>query len=173
TATADVLKAISRSTFDLQTVLETLVSSAARLCRAERANITLLRGGTFDYLAGVGFSSALMEYMQSQKLRIGRGSITGRSVSEGKTVHVHDVLSDPEFVYHEAQRLGNFRTALAVPLMREGTAIGAMFLSRDRVEPFGKNQIELVETFADQAVIAISNVRLFDEVQARTRELAK
>src|SRR5262249_60752488 len=99
TATADVLKAISRSTFDLQTVLETLVSSAARLCRAERANITLLRGGTFDYLASVGFSSALMEYMQSQKLRIGRGSITGRSVSEGKTVHVHDVLSDPEFVY--------------------------------------------------------------------------
>jgi GAF domain-containing protein len=173
TATADVLKAISRSTFDLQTVLDTLVNSAARLCRAEKANIALLRDGTFEYLANVGFSSALVGHMQSLKLRVQRGSITGRSVFEGKTVHVHDVLSDPEFVYLEAQRLGNFRTALAVPLMREGTAIGAMFLSRERVEPFGKNQIELVETFADQAVIAIANVRLFDEVQARTRELAK
>jgi GAF domain-containing protein len=173
TATADVLKAISRSTFDLQIVLDTLVNSAARLCRAERANITLLRDGTFEYLANVGFSTALIEHMHSLKLRVQRGSIAGRSVAEGKTVHVHDVLSDSEYAYPEAQRLGNFRTALAVPLMREGTAIGAMFLSRDRVEPFGKNQIELVETFADQAVIAISNVRLFDEVQARTRELAK
>jgi two-component system, NtrC family, sensor kinase len=172
TATADVLKAISRSTFDLQTVLDTLVSSAARLCRAEKANITLLREGVFHYLANVGFSSDLIKHMQSLKLRVQRGSITGRAVFDGKIVHVPDILADREFAYPEAQKLGNFRSALGVPLMREGAAIGAMFLSRERVEPFGRNQIELVETFADQAVIAIENARLLDELRSRTLELA-
>jgi signal transduction histidine kinase len=173
TATADVLKAISRSTFDLPTVLDTLINSAARLCRAEKANITLLRDGTFHYLADVGFSSELIEHMHSLKLGVHRGTISGRAVSEGKVIHVPDILADLEFAYPEAQKLGKFRTALGVPLMREGTAIGAMFLSRERVEPFTESQIELIQTFADQAVIAIENVRLFDEVQARTRELAK
>jgi signal transduction histidine kinase len=173
TATADVLKAISRSTFDLPTVLDTLINSAARLCRAEKANITLLRDRTFHYLADVGFSSELIEHMHSLKLGVHRGTISGRAVSEGKVIHVPDILTDLEFAYPEAQKLGKFRTALGVPLMREGTAIGAMFLSRERVEPFSQSQIELIQTFADQAVIAIENVRLFDEVQARTRELAK
>ena len=172
TATADVLKAISRSTFDLPTVLDTLINSAAQLCRAEKANIMLLRDGTFHYLADVGFSSDLIEHMHSLKLGVHRGTISGRAVSEGKVIHVPDILTDLEFAYPEAQKLGNFRTALGVPLMREGAAIGAMFLSRERVEPFSPSQIELIQTFADQAVIAIENVRLFDEVQARTRELA-
>jgi signal transduction histidine kinase len=110
--------------------------------------------------------------MHSLKLGVHRGTISGRAVSEGKVIHVPDILTDLEFAYPEAQKLGNFRTALGVPLMREGTAIGAMFLSRERVEPFSQSQIELIQTFADQAVIAIENVRLFDEVQARTRELA-
>ena len=172
TATADVLKAISRSTFDLPTVLDTLINSAAQLCRAEKANITLLRDGTFHYLADVGFSSDLIKHMHSLKLGVHRGTISGRAVSEGKVIHVPDILADLEFAYPEAQKLGKFRTALGVPLMRQGTAIGAMFLSRERVEPFSQSQIELIQTFADQAVIAIENVRLFDEVQARTRELA-
>jgi len=173
TATADVLKAISRSTFDLPTVLDTLINSAARLCHAEKANIMLLRDGTFHYLADVGFSSDLIKHMHSLKLGVHRGTISGRAVSEGKVIHVPDILTDLEFAYPEAQKLGKFRTALGVPLVREGAAIGAMFLSRARVEPFTQNQIELIQTFADQAVIAIENVRLFDEVQARTRELAK
>jgi signal transduction histidine kinase len=173
TATADVLKAISRSTFDLPTVLDTLINSAARLCHAEKANITLLRDGTFHYLADVGFSSELIEHMHSLKLGVHRGTISGRAVSEGRVIHVPDILTDLEFAYPEAQKLGKFRTALGVPLMREGAAIGAMFLSRERVEPFSQGQIELIQTFADQAVIAIENVRLFDEVQTRTRELAK
>jgi len=165
TATADVLKAISRSTFDLPTVLDTLINSAARLCHAEKANITLLRDGTFHYLADVGFSSILIEHMQSLKLGVHRGTISGRAVSEGRVIHVPDILADLEFAYPEAQKLGNFRTALGVPLMREGAAIGAMFLSRERVEPFSKSQIELVESFADQAVIAIENARLLSELR--------
>ena len=173
TATADVLKVISRSTFDLKTVLDTLVKSAVRLCRAEKATIVLLRDGIFQYVASGGFSPELIEYMQSLNLGVHRGSITGRAVCEGKAVHVPDVLADAEFSYPEAQKIGKFRTALAVPLLREGVAIGAIFLSRENVEPFGQNQIELVETFADQAVIAIENVRLFDEVQLRTEELTE
>jgi signal transduction histidine kinase len=173
TATADVLKVISRSTFDLQSVFNTLVESAARLCRADKANIALLKDGQFQYFAAFGFDPNYLEYMRSLHLRIDRGSINGRAVAEGKIVHVHDVLADPKFALLDAQKIGSFRTALGVPLLREGAPIGAIFLTRSSVEPFTQQQINLVTTFADQAVIAIENMRLFEEVQARTEELSE
>ena len=173
TATADVLKVISRSTFDLKTVLDTLVKSAVRLCRAEKGNVALLRGDTIEYIAQDGFPPDFLEYMKALHLKVQRGSVSGRAALEGKIIHVPDVLADPEFVLLDAQKVGGFRTALGVPLMREGIPIGTMFLARAMVEPFAQQQIDLVSTFADQAVIAIENVRLFESVEARTRELAK
>ena len=173
TATADVLKVISRSTFDLQTVFDTLVESAARLCRADKANLTLLRGDNIQYVSAYGMQPGYLDYMSSKQLKLDRRSISGRTMLERGIVHIHDVLADPEFTLFDAQKRDAFRTALGVPLLREGYPIGTFFLTRATVEPFSQQQIDLVTTFADQAVIAIENVRLFDEVQARTRELSE
>jgi GAF domain-containing protein len=173
TATADVLKVISRSTFDLQTVLDTLVESAARLCRANRAAIRLAKEGLYHHVASFGFTSEQIEYMKEHALKPDRGSVAGRVVLEGKAVHVVDRMADPEFKLTAGSAFSNVRTILGVPLLREGTPIGVLILTRPEVESFTDKQIELVTTFADQAVIAIENVRLFDEVQARTRELSK
>jgi GAF domain-containing protein len=157
TATADVLKVISRSTFDLQTVFKALVDSAAQLCRAKKANIALLKDGAFEYYAAYGFEADYMTYMRSLNLQPDRGSVIGRAALEGKIIHVHDVLADSEYAMFDAQKRGGFRTALGVPLMREGKPIGAIFLTRDTVEPFTQQQIDLVSTFAAQAVIAIDD----------------
>jgi GAF domain-containing protein len=172
TATADVLKVISRSTFDLQTVLETLVESAARLCDADRTLITRQKDGVFYRAEAYGFSREFMDYVRDIPIVPERGSAFGRALLEGRAVHIPDVKADPDYTSVEMQRLGDFRTVLAVPMVREGTATGVLSLTRTDVRPFSDRQIELASTFADQAAIAIENVRLFESVEARTRELA-
>jgi signal transduction histidine kinase len=171
TATADVLKVISRSTFDLQTVLQTLVESAARLCDADSATITRQKDGAFYRAEAYGFSREFMDYVKDIPIKAERGSASGRALLEGRVIHIPDVKADLEYTWVEAQRLVAFRTILCVPMLREGNPIGVIVLTRNAVRPFTDRQIELATTFADQAVIAIENVRLFDEIQDKSRQL--
>jgi two-component system, NtrC family, sensor kinase len=173
TATADVLKVISRSTFDLKSVLQTLVESAARLTEADKANITRQIEGVFYRSESYGFSSEFMDRVRSMPVQPDRGNVSGRALLEGRSVHIPDIFADPEYTFTEAQELGGVRTGLGVPMLREGVPIGVLALARSEVRPFTDKQIELVSTFADQAAIAIENVRLFDEIQDKNRQLAE
>jgi signal transduction histidine kinase len=171
TATADVLKIISRSTFDLRVVLQTLIESAARFCSADKANIVRERDGGFYTAEAYGYSREFMDYIRTVPIKAERGSASGRALVEGRVMHITDVKADPEYTLVEAQRLGDYRTILCVPMLREGIPIGILILTRSEVRPFSDKQIELVTTFADQAAIAIENVRLFDEIQDKSRQL--
>ena len=173
TATADVLKIISRSTFDLRTVLQTLVESAARFCHADKASIIREKDGVFYAAEAYGYPREFLDYMKNIPIKAERGSASGRALVEGRVVHITDAAADPEYTLVEARRLGDYRTILCVPMLREGIPIGLLVLTRSEVQAFTDKQIELVTTFADQAAIAIENVRLFESVEARTRELAR
>ena len=173
TATADVLKVISRSTFDLQTVLNTLVQSAVELCEADKGGLERQKGSTIENIASYGYSTEVQEFRKVHAAEAGRGTIVGRTILEGKSIQVEDVQADPEYTYKDGARIANVRTCLGVPLLREGSPIGVFFLGRTTVRPFTEKQIDLVTTFADQAVIAIENARLLNELRQRTDDLTE
>jgi signal transduction histidine kinase len=171
TATADMLKLISRSTFDLKSVLNTLVESAARLCEADITTISRQKEGHYHVVAAYGFPPGLQDYYETMPMDQGRGSLFGRILLERRPVQIVDVLADPEYAMRELQKRAGFRTVLGVPLLRDGVPIGILSVNRTTVRPFTDKQIELVTAFADQAAIAIENVRLFDEIQDKSRQL--
>jgi two-component system, NtrC family, sensor kinase len=173
TATADVLKVISRSTFDLQAVLDTLVKSAASLCEADQSFLYRRDGEKYVWAASHGYSPEFVKLRRSQPLVPDRGTGVGRAIVESKIVHIPDVLEDKEYSGWDLQQIAGYRAVLGVPLLREGESMGVFSLARREPRSFTDKQIELLTMFADQAAIAMENVRLFESVETRTRELAK
>src|SRR5581483_11382198 len=172
-ATSEVLEAINRSGFDLDKILQTMVNTAARLCKVGPAGIFLLEGDAYRFRAGQSMSDAYREHEKRAEIRPGRGMLVGRVALEKSVVQIIDALEDAEYADKEAASANNYRSMLGVPLLRDGEPIGVFALARTYVEPFSDSQVKLVSTFANQAVIAIDSARLFEEVQARTRELAQ
>ena len=173
TATAGVLKVISQSAFQLQTVFDTIVQTARRLCDAEWAGLHTLREGKYYLAAADNATDAFIKHASEHPIPPGRGSLIGRTAIKGDTVHILDCLADPEYTRLDYQAVGRYRSMLGVPLLRQGVVIGVIGLVRTTVVPFTEKQIDLVKAFADQAVIAIENVRLFEAEQQRTRDLSE
>jgi GAF domain-containing protein len=171
TATSEVLSVISRSKFDLGPILQSVVDTAAKLCRAEQGGIFRLDGGIYRFAAGHCLDVGYFEFEKTTPYLPGSGTIVGRAAMTRQVARIDDVLADP--LYEQKNVVRNVRSAIGVPLMREGEPIGVIALARGRVEPFNDREVELIATFADQAVIAIENVRLFEGVEARTRELTR
>src|SRR5215831_493410 len=172
TAISEVLAVISRSPSDLKPVLETIVETAARLCQADKPNIRRKEGASYRAVASIGFTQAQRDFIEQTAVQVDRSTIAGRVALDLETVHIADVLEDRDLRTDVLSGI-NFRTGLGVPLLRKGELVGLLLLSREKQQPFSRRQIELVETFADQAVIAIENTRLFEAEQARTVELGE
>jgi two-component system NtrC family sensor kinase len=174
TATADVLKVISRSAFDLDMVLSTLIATAVRLCNADYGELFRRDGEIYRWASSkMEQYPAYVRHEQQIEIRAGRGTVVGRAAQERRAVQIADAWSDPEYEDKEAAHLGQVRGMLGVPLLRDGEPIGVFALGRSQPVPYTQREVDLVITFADQAVIAIENVRLFDEVRTRTKELVR
>jgi signal transduction histidine kinase len=173
TATAEVLKVISRSTFDLEPVLQTLIENATRLCGATRGHIFRFDGAVLRFAASYGATAEFVDWLERNPVPLGTGSVAGRAAHERRTVHVHDVLTESGYEVLDLQRLQDYRTVLAVPMLRENVLLGVITILNSNQHPFSQKSVDLVTTFADQAVIAIENVRLLTELQSRTGQLAR
>jgi signal transduction histidine kinase len=167
-----VLKVISRSTFDLKSVLQTLLESAARLCDADKGTITRQIDGVFHRAESYGYPAEVWERWKNTPVTPERGSVSGRALLEGRTVHIPDADADPDFTFDDTA-VAKIRSLLGVPMLREGVPIGVLALARSNLRPFTDKQLDLVSTFADQAAIAIENVRLFEEIQEKSQQLAE
>jgi signal transduction histidine kinase len=173
TATSEVLKLISRSTFDLATVLQALIENATQLCDATRGHIFKFDGERLRFAAAYGATPEFVRFLEDTPIRPGPDSVAGRAAMTRTTVHVHDVLTEPGYQFRDLQRLQDYRTVLAVPVLREDALLAVVTILKTRVEPFTPKNLELITTFADQAGIAIENARLIEQLQARTSELAR
>ena len=173
TATSELLSVISRSKFDLQAILQGVLDAAARLCRADKSVIFRLEHGVYRFVAAHGALPAYVEIERATPILPGPGTLVGRTAMSWQVVRIDDVLIDPLYEKKGDARIGGFRSAIGVPLMRENEPIGVLGLSRSQVEPFSDRETELTMTFADQAAIAIEHARFFEAEQQRTRELTE